>query len=132
MGTRFLASPEAKVSDCYRNDVVRSSDGGVSTTRTSVYDKVKGTTGWPESYNARGVVNHSFWNHEKGMAEDENRRLYEKALKVGDAGWGEKGRTTAYAGTGVGLISEIKSAGRTVQEVQEQTRQLLGRARNRL
>ncbi len=60
LGTRFLATPEAAISKGYKNAVVEAKDGGVTTTRTTVYDKIRGTIGWPESYNARGVLNQSY------------------------------------------------------------------------
>jgi nitronate monooxygenase len=132
MGTRFLCSPEAAISDGYRNAVLNASDGGVNTARTTVYDKLRKTSGWPERYNARGVLNHSFWDHEKGMEEEENRKLYDEAVKMGDEGWGEKARMTTYAGTGVGLIKEIMSAGDIAREVREEARALLARGTNSL
>jgi nitronate monooxygenase len=128
MGTRFLASPEAEISKGHQGDVLRARDGGVSTGRTTIYDRLRGTVGWPNIYGGRGVLNHSFWDHEKGMDESENRRLYEEALKSGDDGWGEKGRVTAYAGTGVGLISEVKPAAAIVNEVREDSRKVLERS----
>ncbi len=117
MGTRFLASPEAAISDGYRKAVVDASDGGVATARTTVYDKVRGTDGWPKTYNGRGVLNLSFWDSEKGMSAEENARLYSEAMKLGDKGWGEKGRMTTYAGTAVGLVRKVMPAGEIVQEV---------------
>lgn len=117
MGTRFLASPEAVISDGYRNAVVEAKDGGVTTARTTVYDQLRGTVGWPETYNGRGVLNESFRDHERGMSEVENKKLYENAMKLGDQGWGEKGRMTTYAGTGVGLIHKVMPAGEIVKEV---------------
>jgi nitronate monooxygenase len=117
MGTRFLASPEAVISDGYRNAVVEAKDGGVTTARTTVYDQLRGTVGWPETYNGRGVLNESFRDHERGMSEVENRKLYENAMKLGDQGWGENGRMTTYAGTGVGLIHKVMPAGEIVKEV---------------
>jgi nitronate monooxygenase len=127
MGTRFLASPEAAISEGYRNDVIRAKDGGVSTIRTNVYDRLRGTEGWPDNYNARGVLNHSFWDHEKGMPHEENKRLYEEASKRGDAGWGDQGRMTTYAGTGVGLITKTMPAGDIVREVLRDATQTLAR-----
>jgi nitronate monooxygenase len=127
MGTRFLASPEAAISNGYRNAVLKASDGGVSTARTTVYDKLRKTFGWPEHYNARGVLNHSFWDHEKGMAEEENRKLYDEAVKKGDEGWGDNARMTTYAGTGVGLIVDVVPAGEIVKEVRKDARALLAR-----
>lgn len=127
MGTRFLCSPEAAISNGYRKAVLKASDGGVSTARTTVYDKLRKTFGWPEHYNARGVLNHSFWDHEKGMREEENMKLYDEAVKKGDAGWGEEARMTTYAGTGVGLIKKIMPAGDIVTEVRRDARALLAR-----
>lgn len=104
MGTRFLITPEAIISKGYQEAVLKAKDGSVSTARTSLYDRLRGTHGWPKLFNARGLLNHSFWDHEKGMDEVENTRLYEEAVKMGDAGWGDQGRMTTYAGTGVGLV----------------------------
>ena len=51
------------------------------------------------------------------MSEEENAKLYAEAVKMGDEGWGEKGRMTTYAGTGVGLVKRVMPAGEIVQEV---------------
>jgi len=132
MGTRFLASPEAAISEGYRDAVIKASDGGFSTARTSVYDRLRGTTGWPETYNARGVLNQTFWDSEKGVSEEENKRMYEEAVKLGDAGWGDHGRMTTYAGTGIGLIKMVIHAGEIVREVSRESRELLSKASSRL
>lgn len=132
MGTRFLASPEAIISDGYRKAVLDASDGGVSTARTTVYDKIRGTLGWPSSYNGRGVLNQSFWDYVKGMGDDENRELYERALQQGDSGWGDSGRMTTYAGTGVGLIRDVMPAGDIVEEVRKDARNVLAGVNKRL
>ena len=47
------------------------------------------------------------------------------ALKLGDDGWGEKGRLATYAGAGVGLITKVRSAQEIVNEVQEGANSLL-------
>lgn len=122
MGTRFLASKEAVISAGYQKAVLDAKDGGVTTIRTSVYDKLRGTDGWPEGYNARGVINQSFVDHQAGMTEEENQRLYDEAMKLGDEGWGTEGRITTYAGTGVGLVGEVKPARDIVEEVRTQAK----------
>ncbi|EPE32334.1 Inosine monophosphate dehydrogenase (IMPDH) [Glarea lozoyensis ATCC 20868] len=129
MGTRFLATPEAKISNGYRDAVVAARDGGVSTARTTVYDRVRGTAGWPERYDGRGVLNETYWDERGGMGEEENQRLYKEAMGRGDEGWGVegKGRMTAYAGTGVGLIRKVMGAGEVVREVQRDAVRLLER-----
>ncbi|KUJ15528.1 NPD-domain-containing protein [Mollisia scopiformis] len=125
MGTRFLAAPETPISNGYKNAVVKASDGGVTTARTTVYDKIRGTIGWPATYNARGVLNQSFWDHGKGMSEEENKRLYEEEMKKGDAGWSDQGRMTTYAGTGVGLVRNTQPAGEIVKEVMRDAKERL-------
>ncbi|KAH8820045.1 2-nitropropane dioxygenase [Xylogone sp. PMI_703] len=132
MGTRFLASPEAMISNGYKKALIDASDGGAITARTSVYDQLRGTTGWPSRYNARGVLNKSFWDSENGMSEDENKKLYKEAIKLGDAGWGAEGRMTTYAGTGVGLINRIIPAADIVKEVSADCKHILGRVASKL
>ena len=131
MGTRFLATPEAVISKGYQEAVIKATDGGVSTARTTLYDQLRGTPGWPKVYNGRGVLNQSFWDHEKGMKEAENTKLYEEAVKLGDAGWGDQGRMTTYAGTGIGLIHKSMPAGEIVAEVLRDSKECLVKARGR-
>lgn len=118
LGTRFLVSEEAQIAHGYKEAILAAEDGGVATVRSKVYDKLRGTTSWPEHYNARGVINKSYEDWEAGMEFDENKRLYDKATQIGDKGWGkDNGRMTTYAGTGVGLARKIEPAGEIVVEV---------------
>ncbi|PSK43723.1 hypothetical protein B9Z65_7237 [Elsinoe australis] len=120
LGTKFLAAEEATLAQGYRDSVIRARDGGVSTVRSSVYDTLRGTTQWPGHYGGRGVINASYEDWEKGMPVEENKKLYEEAVKKGDEGWDEsKGRLTAYAGTGVGLVDKIQKAEEIVREARE-------------
>lgn len=124
MGTRFLGSPEAEISAGYRQAVLDASDGGQSTVRTGVYDKLRGTAAWPEGYDGRGVKNRS-WEERETVGEVENKEMYARAMREGDAAWGVQGRATTYAGTVVGLVRESKPAGEIVEEVREEARCLL-------
>jgi nitronate monooxygenase len=125
MGTRFLVSPEAEISPGYKKAIADANDGGVNTVRTTLYDRLRGTNGWPDGYNARGVINKSLRDSESGMDFEENQRLYAEAMKLGDEGWGmEQGRITTYAGTGVGLVREIMSAGQIVKDTLEEVNSL--------
>ncbi|KAL1304925.1 hypothetical protein AAFC00_003839 [Neodothiora populina] len=131
LGTRYLASPEANISAGYRNAVLAASDGGTSTIRSGVYDTLRGTTDWPAGYGGRGVVNASYRDFEAGVDWEENKRRYEEALK--GEGWdGEAARLTTYAGTGVGLIREVMSAGDITRQVREDGVRLLREAASRL
>lgn len=121
MGTRFLAAAEAEISAGYQNEVVRANDGGQTTVRTKLYNALRGTKGWPEIYTPRGLTNQSFLDHEAGMNFEENKRLHDIALEMGDEGWGPKGRLTTYAGTAVGLVREVQGAAQIVEAVRADT-----------
>lgn len=132
LGTRFLASPEAVISKGHEDAVLKAKDGAMSTARTSLYDRWRGTPGWPKPFNARGILKHSFSDYEEGMSEAENTKLYEEAVKMGDAGWGEQGRMTTYAGTGVGLVHKSMPASKIIAEVLRDSKEHLAKAHSRL
>ncbi|OJD11315.1 hypothetical protein AJ78_07886 [Emergomyces pasteurianus Ep9510] len=125
MGTRFLACSDAAVPAGYQREVLRVTDGGVNTVRTTVYDVVRGFNSWPERYDGRGVVNETLRDKQAGMDDGENQRLYKEEMAKGDAGWGPTGRMTTYAGTGIGLIREVKSAEEIVRGVAAEAREVL-------
>lgn len=117
LGTRFLACKEATIAKGYQDEVVRIHDGGVSTVRTKLYDVLRGILDWPKAYDGRGAVNRSYLDAQSGMTTDENQKLYKEEMQKGDEGWGAEGRMTTYAGTGVGLVREVKSAEDIIREV---------------
>ncbi|KAF1929817.1 inosine monophosphate dehydrogenase [Didymella exigua CBS 183.55] len=119
MGTRFLASHEAVLAKGYQDEVLRASDGGQTTVRTKAWDNARGTKGWAETHNGRGIVNRTYTDAVGGMADEENKRLYEEDVKKGDQGWGADARLCTYAGSAVGLVKEVKGAGEIVREVRE-------------
>ncbi|KAF2157179.1 2-nitropropane dioxygenase [Myriangium duriaei CBS 260.36] len=125
----MLATEEAEIKEGYKRAVLRSGDGGMSTVRSRFWDDIRGIEGWPEEYDGRGIVNQSWTDHESGMEVGENKRLYDEKVKEGDEGWE---RTTGYAGTGVGLISELKPAGEVVEEVRKGMVEALRRATDRV
>ena len=127
MGTRFLASEEAQIKKGYQDTVIKASDGGQKTIKTQLYNHLRGTMNWPAGYEARGLVNRSWVDDENGMSFEENRKLYEEAVKKGDEGWGEQGRLATYAGTAVGLINEVKGAGEIVRTTRTQTKRVADR-----
>ena len=127
LGTRFLASQEANIANGYQDHVLRTRDGGLATVRTSVYDILRGTTGWPDRYNGRGIINQSFLDAQHGVSIGENRTLYNEALQKGDKGWGENGRVTAYAGSGVGLVKEVMPAQGIVEELRRDALEVISK-----
>lgn len=128
MGTRYLASHEAQISEGYRRAILNASDGGVNTVRTTLYDSLRGTKGWPEEYNGRGVINASYRDHQNGMSKSENKRLYKEAEKMGDQGWDlQHGRMTTYAGAGVGLVRSVQSSKDITNEVRKDAMERLNK-----
>jgi nitronate monooxygenase len=125
LGTRFLASNEAVIAKGYQDEVLRVGDGGVSTVASTIYDTVRGINDWPRTYVGRGVVNRTFLDAMHGMGKEENIEMYKEAMKLGDLGWGPEGRMCTYAGTGIGLVKEVKSAGDIVRAVQQDAVEVL-------
>jgi nitronate monooxygenase len=117
MGTRFLASTEARISKGYQREVVRASDAAKSTTRTMLYNHLRETMGWPEQYSPRGIVNQSWHDQQAGVAFEELKLRHDEAMKSGDEGWGPEGRLATYAGAAVGLVHSVEDAGALVERL---------------
>jgi nitronate monooxygenase len=125
LGTRFLASTEARISKGYQQEVLRASDGAKHTTRTMLYNHLRGTMGWPEQYSPRGIINQSWHDEQAGVPFDELKRLHDEAEKAGDSGWGPQGRLATYAGASIGLVHDVKPAGVLVEHVQTEAQDIL-------
>ena len=119
MGTRFLAANEARISRGYQNEILRAEDGAVNTTRTLLYNHLRGTYGWPAGYSPRTIINKSFEEHQAGASFEELKKRHDEAAKTGDKGWGPEGRLATYAGASVGLIHDLKKAEDIVRDVQK-------------
>lgn len=126
MGTRFLAASETRISRGYQNEVIRADDGAVNTTRTLLYNHLRGTFGWPQQYMPRTIINKSHVEQQAGVPFEDLKKLHAEAQKAGDSGWGPEGRLATYAGASVGLVREIKNAAAIVSEVQDATRRIIG------
>jgi nitronate monooxygenase len=125
MGTRFLASSDANISKGYQDAVLNASDGAHSTVKTTLYNHLRGTKGWPPHWTPRTIINRSWIDHTAGVPFEELQHKHDEAAKSGDAGWGPEGRLATYAGSCVGLIHDIKPAGEVVNDVREQALQIL-------
>lgn len=128
MGTRFLASNEARIRNGYRDEVVRATNGAVNTTRTLLYNHLRGTYGWPGPFSPRTIVNRSWQEYQAGVPFEELKSRHDKAQQEGDAGWGPEGRLGTYAGAGVGLIGDVQDAAVIVDRVRQDTAERLARA----
>ena len=118
LGTRFLASFEARISRGYQDEIVRATNGGVATTRTLLYNQLRGTVGWPKNYSPRTIINRSYIDHKNGTAFETLKELHDEAVGRGDEAWGLEGRTATYASASVGLIHDVRHAGSIVKDIQ--------------
>lgn len=125
MGTRFLASTEARIGKGYQNEVVRASDGAKNTVRTQLYNHLRGTFGWPEQFAPRTIINKSWLDHESGVHFDKLKELHDESAKTGNDGWGPEGRLATYAGAAVGLVRTVDDAAVIVRETRDQARAIL-------
>ena len=128
MGTRFLAANEAGIARGWQREILRTRDGGVSTGRSTLGDRLKETVGWPPRYDGRMIVNKGHADERAGLPDNEHIAIYKQELSQGDEAWGPHKRMVAYAGTGVGLIKEIKPAATIVDEVLASAGNAIGRA----
>ncbi|KAJ6443510.1 2-nitropropane dioxygenase precursor [Purpureocillium lavendulum] len=126
MGTRMLASAEARISRGYQDEVVRAADGASSTVRTQLYNHLRGTFGWPEQFSPRGVINRSWIEHQEGVPFDELKKRHDRAAaEAGDAAWGPEGRLATYAGAAVGLVRSVDDAATIVDGVRREAKDIV-------
>lgn len=73
--------------------------------RTTAFDQVRGTLGWPSGIDGRGLRNQIVKNLESGMDLSKARQLYAQAVKED-----RPDGTIVWSGTGIGVVNEIKPA----------------------
>jgi nitronate monooxygenase len=130
MGTRFLASREALVHPIVQASIVEAKDGGQVTTRSKLFDQLRGPNIWPEVYDGRSLVIKSHKEYVEGISIEEIQKKHNAALKEEDQGWktGQEGRAAIWAGTGVGLAKQVEGANEIVQKVRHDARKRLTEA----
>ena len=111
LGTRLLLTPEAAYSDAQKNVLLKASSA--ETRRTMAFDEARNTLGWPTGVDGRGVVNATVHAYDKGEGDTASRQ---KRYKEAEA-QGDEARIVTWAGTGVGLMTEIKPAKDVIEEV---------------
>ncbi|KAF2027870.1 inosine monophosphate dehydrogenase [Setomelanomma holmii] len=130
MGTRFLASEEVIVHPKYQAAVLEAQDGGQVTTRSRLFDQLRGPNPWPELYDGRSLVIKSHKDFVNGVSLEEIQKLHNEEV-VGDLkgfNTGLQGRAAIWAGTGVGLVNKVEGAGNIVKMVSSEARQILATA----
>jgi nitronate monooxygenase len=133
MGTRFLASKETELpAEAYRKTILEAKDGGVSTARATVFDELAGKSVWPSGYDGRAIVGASYNDFNMGIGIEEVREKYASAVKESHKGFGGEVRAAIWAGAGVGLVTEVNTAGNIVKECRDLARLCLEEAMKNL
>ncbi|KAH8918467.1 2-nitropropane dioxygenase [Atractiella rhizophila] len=112
LGTRFCLASESLSSPGSKRALVSADHG--STVRTMKFDIARGTLGWPEGVDGRGLKNRTIGEWES-LGEDEIKSRLGKAIKDDDSEW-----TVIWAGTGVGSMKKIEPAADIVREVHKE------------
>ncbi|KAJ3008469.1 hypothetical protein HKX48_008508 [Thoreauomyces humboldtii] len=116
IGTRFCATHESAMPEGGKQLLVSTVDGGLSTTRTRVFDHLRGTP-WPDHYGFRVLCNNvtQELDVEDRQAMKAWQPMYDRALKEGDFDVAHVG-----AGQGVGLVRGVWPAALVVQRIVEE------------
>ncbi|RDW79989.1 hypothetical protein BP6252_04627 [Coleophoma cylindrospora] len=123
MGTCFLASEEIVLPVAeFRQSILAAKDGGTQTARGTIFDELKGPNIWPAGYDGRAIAGASYTDFKNGVAIEELRKRNAAAMSEGHKGFGGDIRAALWAGTGVGLVNEVKSAKDIVEEVRRTAR----------
>lgn len=127
MGTRFLGSQEVNIHPNYQAAVLEARDGGQVTTRSKLFDQLRGPNPWPELYDGRSLVIQSHKDYVNGMDIQEIQKLHNEAVGADDKGYQTKlqGRAAVWAGTGVGLVGDIQSARYIVEQARVKAKEIL-------
>jgi nitronate monooxygenase len=129
MGTRFLASNEISLHPKYQAAILEARDGGQVTTRSRLFDQLRGPNIWPEPYDGRSLVVQSYTDFTNGMSLEEIQKAHTEAIGGEDKGFdiGLQGRAAIWAGTGVGLVTNVQSAAEIVRSIRDEAKEVLSR-----
>jgi nitronate monooxygenase len=129
MGTRFLASREVIVHPIYQAAVLEARDGGQVTTRSKLFDQLRGPNIWPELYDGRSLMIQSHKDHQEGVSLEDIQKSHNSAISAEDKGFGTglQGRAAIWAGTGLGLVNEVKGAAEIVNEVRDEAKAIFSK-----
>ncbi|TGZ78337.1 putative oxidoreductase [Ascodesmis nigricans] len=123
LGTRLLATDESIAPRAWKELVASTSEGGINTVRTRIYDELRGTGDWPKIFNGRAIINDTYLDQQRGVDEETNRQRFAEAAVKGDFS-----RVTAFAGTGVGQIKQITRVEDLIERLQKDAKAALREA----
>jgi len=114
-GTRFLVSEESLYS-AEQKKAVRDAKGPRATIRTTAFDEVRGSLGWPSGIDGRGLANQIVSDQLDGqLSLEERKRRYQIGTQQKDAN-----SMVVWAGTGVDMVNDNKPARTILMELHRQ------------
>lgn len=120
-GTRFLLTPECTYSETRKALLISANPG--STKRSMAFDEARNTLDWPAGVDGRGIINQTVVEYERGdLNLSQRQERYARADREDDVE-----RLIVWAGTGVGDVAEIASAGEVVRLMERDAVEALGR-----
>ncbi|KAI0459519.1 inosine monophosphate dehydrogenase [Xylaria acuta] len=125
MGTAFLAAHETALHPAYRAAVLAARDGATATARATVFDELRGPSVWPALYDGRALATESYRDWRSGTEIEVLRARVADAAREGEGRGFAGGRAPVWAGAGVGLVNEVRSAGQIVEAVRDGARTAL-------
>jgi len=119
-GTRFVVAEESLYS-AEQKKAVRIAKGPHATIRTTAFDEVRDTTGWPKGIDGRGLANQTVSDQLDGqLSLEERKRRFQDGLQQRDAT-----RMVVWAGTGVDMVNDSKPAKAILVELHQQAIEML-------
>ena len=83
LGTRLLATPEALFSQSQKDAIVAASSSN-ATVRTTLFDTMRGTLGWPDDVDGRALINDTVREEAEGKSQADLKAAYAEAVKTKD------------------------------------------------
>jgi len=103
LGTRFLLTPESLYTFAQKKALLTAKND--STVRTLAFDRARGTVGWPNGIDGRALFNDTVKDDNNGVSIDQVKKNFAEGVANGDPQ-----KMLVWAGTGVGLMTEVKDA----------------------
>ena len=103
VGTRFLFAEESQYSDVQKRAIIAAKSG--SAVRSYVFDRLRGTTGWPAGTDGRGLAMPAVVAVESGADIAQMKEEVAEGAKRGDPS-----SVITWAGTGVGHPNRLQPA----------------------
>lgn len=134
-GTRFVLTPESTYSQLQKEELVKAK--GSATLRTFAFDDARGTLGWPQGTDGRGLRNKTVEEYERDLQEQvkagkddpegakKRMERYKLAAKENDTD-----RIVIWSGTGVGAMDAIVPAQQVVQDITHEAIEALSRVQS--